>query len=75
MLCELADTYVQAMNSDAIPTITSAFERVVDGELRRVFDLACAELDSFMMDVISKKFPLEDTTLRDLIQQSKKRAL
>ncbi len=48
MFCELADSYVQSMNSDSIPTISSAWERVMDGELRRVYDLAISELESFV---------------------------
>ena len=40
MFCELADCYVQAMNSDSVPTITTAWERVVDGEIRRVYEAA-----------------------------------
>jgi hypothetical protein len=38
MLSELAEAYVHTLNSDAIPTISSAWERVIDGELRRVYD-------------------------------------
>ncbi len=60
MLCELADTYISAMNSDSIPTIKSAYERVIDAELRRVFDQAYLELENFMKEVVSKKFPLEE---------------
>jgi len=28
------------MNADAVPTITSAWERVIDGEIKRVYDRA-----------------------------------
>ena len=54
MLCELADTYVQALNSDSIPTITTAWERVIDGELKRIFETTCQELDQFLNDIVSQ---------------------
>lgn len=45
MFAELAQHYVETMNSDAIPTISSAWERVIDGQLNRVFEQALEELD------------------------------
>jgi len=45
MLAELADCYVQAINADAIPTITTAWERVIDAEIARVFDVSCHTLN------------------------------
>jgi hypothetical protein len=63
MLCELAETFVNALNSDAIPTISSAWEWVIDSELRRVYDQACSELEVFMKDIITRQFPLEDQEL------------
>lgn len=67
MLCELAETYVSALNSDAVPTISSAWERVVDSELRRVYDQACGELEHFMRHFIAKQIPMEEPELQDLI--------
>jgi hypothetical protein len=55
------------MNSDAIPTISSAWERVMDSELRRVYDQAITELETFVKNKISKKFPLEEQELRELL--------
>lgn len=52
MFCELADCYVQAINSDAIPTISTAWERVIDGEIRRVYDAACSELNANIQEVV-----------------------
>ena len=59
MLAELADCYVQAINADAVPTITTAWERVVDAEIGRVFESACQCLNQQLQPVI-QKFPVED---------------
>lgn len=63
MLVELAETYVSALNSDAVPTISSAWERVVDGELRRVYDHASCELEHHLRVIINKQLPLEEPEL------------
>ena len=65
MFCNLAESYVQSINSDSIPTISSAWERVLDGELRRIYEQTITELDDFMKNTISKKFPLEETELKE----------
>lgn len=52
MFAELAEHYVQAMNSDAVPTISTAWERVIDSEIQRVYDSASLELDSYIVDNI-----------------------
>ena len=36
------------MNSEGVPTITTAWERVIDSEVRRVYEQACDELDSYV---------------------------
>ena len=48
MFCELADCYVQAINSDTVPTISTAWERVIDGEISRVYDIALSELNKYV---------------------------
>lgn len=45
MFTELANTYVEALNSESIPTISTAWERVIDSEIKRVFEEAVNELD------------------------------
>lgn len=45
MFSELALHYVNAMNSDAIPTISTAWERVIDSEIGRVLEMAFRELN------------------------------
>lgn len=37
MFSELSEQYVKAMNSDSVPTIASAWERVIDSEINRVY--------------------------------------
>lgn len=74
MLCELADSYVAALNSGVIPTIATAWDRVVDAELRRVHDQACHAMDAFVRDSLllegedgkSTALPLEEPELKAL---------
>jgi len=65
MFCELADSYVQSINSDSIPTISTAWDRVMDGELRRVYDNTIKEVESVFKNIITKKFPMEEGDLRE----------
>ena len=65
MFCELADSYVQSINSDSIPTISTAWDRVMDGELMRVYDNTIKEVESVFKNIITKKFPLEEGDLRE----------
>ena len=75
MFCELADSYVTALNSDVIPTISTAWERVIDAELRRVQSHAWEEIDTFMKDVVRKKFPIDERDLKRLLAKARLRAL
>ena len=75
MFCELADCYVQAINSDAVPTITTAWERVIDGEIKRVYDQACDSLNNYIQDVIIQRFPLEEQELKQLMKEAKIKCL
>ncbi len=52
MFCELADSYVQAINTDAIPTISTAWERVIDSEIRSVYETACLELNESIQEIV-----------------------
>ncbi|CDW74480.1 guanylate-binding n-terminal domain containing protein [Stylonychia lemnae] len=75
MFCELADCYVQAMNSDAVPTISSAWERVIDGEIKRIYELALEQLNQYIQEVILQRFPLEELELRQLMKEGKQKSL
>eukprot|EP00347_Sterkiella_histriomuscorum_P006351 403353091 len=75
MFCELADSYVQAINSDAVPTITTAWERVIDGEIKRVYDQACDQLNSYIQEVVIQRFPLEEPELKQLMREAKTKSL
>ena len=75
MFCELSDCYVQALNSDSVPTITTAWERVIDCEIRRVYEQACSELDNFLQEQVIPRFPLEDNELKELMRQAKRIAM
>jgi hypothetical protein len=72
MLCELADSYVAALNSGSVPTISTAWDRVLEAELRRVHDSACHAMDSFIREELIQEdgktaLPLEEIELRTLI--------
>jgi hypothetical protein len=45
MFAELSQTYVEAINSETVPTIASAWERVIDSEIKRVFEEANNEIE------------------------------
>ena len=75
MFCELADCYVQAINSDAVPTISTAWERVIDGEISRVYDHALQELNKYVQEVIMKKFPMENEELKQQLRTVRTKTL
>ena len=68
MFAELAECYVQAMNSDAVPTISTAWERVIDGEIKRVYDQALEDLEFFIQTNIYEKLPLELPEFKTLMK-------
>ena len=75
MFADLISHYVSAMNSDCVPTISTAWERVMDSEIRRVFDSACEEFEFFVADHISGKLPLDGPELKELYRVGKRRSL
>jgi hypothetical protein len=52
------------MNSDTVPTISTAWERVIDGEIERVFDLSLSNFSSFTKEYISEKLTFDSDELR-----------
>ena len=48
MFAELTVQYVQAMNSDRVPTISSAWERVIDAEVNKMLMMAVDELNKYI---------------------------
>ena len=53
MFVELSNQYVKAMNSDTVPTITTAWERVIDNEINRVYVDAVEKFKKFVEEKIS----------------------
>jgi hypothetical protein len=62
------------MNSDTVPTISTAWERVIDGEIERVFDLSLSNFSSFTKEYISEKLPFDSDELRKIILAGKRKA-
>ena len=60
MLRGMIEAYVEAINKEAIPTIATTWERVVEGEVRRVFEKAIGDLEFFLKQIIGQRFPLEE---------------
>jgi len=73
MFAELTEHYVTAMNSKAVPTISTAWERVLDGEIRRVEEEAGAQFERFLQEQIRSKLPLETIEIKPLLRQAKKK--
>jgi hypothetical protein len=63
MLCELAEQYVAAINAKGIPTISSAWERVLEGEVRRLNKRVWEDLEASFKDLANQRFPMEEMAL------------
>ena len=60
MLRGMVEAYVDAINREAIPTIATTWERVIEGEVRRVFEKAIGDLEFFLKQIIGQRFPMEE---------------
>lgn len=60
MLRAMVEAYVDAINKEAIPTISTTWERVVEGEVRRVFEKAIGDLEFSLKQIIGQRFPMEE---------------
>ena len=74
MLATLAKTYVAAMNSDGVPSITSAWAHVAEEETRAALD------DSYLsyadgMAKVPEQFPMDSGDLQSTHKQLKKAAM
>ena len=56
----MVEAYVDAINREAIPTIATTWERVIEGEVRRVFEKAIGDLEFFLKQIIGQRFPMEE---------------
>lgn len=75
MFAELAEHYVTTMNSDAVPTISTAWERVIDKEIERIYESAVSELEDYVNNVIATRLPLELSEMKLHIKEAKKRSI
>lgn len=75
MFAELSQTYVEAINSESIPTISSAWERVIDSEIRRVFDEANNELDVLIQEKMAGRLPIELEEMDRLKKEIKRKSM
>mmetsp|Transcript_34216 Transcript_34216/g.33434 ORF Transcript_34216/g.33434 Transcript_34216/m.33434 type:complete len:460 (+) Transcript_34216:286-1665(+) len=73
MFAELVQQYVQAMNSESIPTISSAWERVINSEIMRVQEAAIEELKGFVEEGL--KLPMEKQELQQKMKQGRSLAM
>ena len=75
MFADLVTQYVQALNSEAVPTIQSAWERVVDAELRRVYESSIREFRRFLNAESDGRMPLDLEEFRQLERQARRAGL
>jgi hypothetical protein len=63
------------MNSSAVPTISTAWERVIDSEISRIEEKAINELRGFVSNMIMPRLPVELNELQNLLKQARSHAL
>jgi RNase P protein component len=74
MLATLIETYVNAMNKGAVPSIESAWSYICKTECARALQDAQEVYEKVVMNSVSAKFPMHEEELRLLHQEAKKQA-
>ncbi|CEM08638.1 unnamed protein product [Vitrella brassicaformis CCMP3155] len=75
MLAQLAQEYVKALNESAVPTISTAWQSVMHGQLRKCLKDAQHTYRQLMNDKAMQHLPMDFKDLRALHKESKKAAL
>jgi len=75
MLAHLCEEYCEALNNHAIPSIHSAWQAVVQEQLRRVSKQAAAHYRKEMNEGALNRLPMDDEELRNFHKTKKKEAM
>lgn len=72
MLCELAQSYITAMNQGKIPTIESALTYVQQAEMRRTFERIMSKFDKEFNERVISRLPTKDEKINKYVDEYKK---
>lgn len=64
-LCELAESYTEAINRGGVPVIETAWQYVQSGELENAYRDSLSLHDRFLSENVSKNFPMSDDKLAE----------
>mmetsp|Transcript_4879 Transcript_4879/g.9126 ORF Transcript_4879/g.9126 Transcript_4879/m.9126 type:complete len:437 (+) Transcript_4879:1130-2440(+) len=71
MLAQLAESYVIAINNHAVPTISTAWERVLSSQLDQVSEQAIDTYKNALQIHISMNYPVDEDTVRQVDKDSR----
>ena len=71
MMVRLIDEYVNCLNSDQIPTISTAWERVIEEELERALRMGVDNFKIYIEDRIQCRLPMEESDLLPILHKTK----
>ena len=74
LLSSLLEVYVDSINRDAVPTISTAWERTIDAQMKEAYKKA---LDSYKINIkqVKTQIPVDETQLKTLESEVRKQGL
>lgn len=75
MLCNLAQTYINAINKGVVPNIENAWTYISKNECTKAFHGALEKYDFTLKDLAYPKIPMEELELRQCHKEAKQTAL
>lgn len=74
LLATLLEVYVDAINRDAVPTISTAWERTIDAQIKEAYKKA-SEIYKISIKKVKSQIPIEEIQLKSLESDSRKQGL
>jgi hypothetical protein len=75
MMCNLAESYVQAINNGAVPNIESAWNYICKSECGKAIDESLAKFENILKENVSYRIPIEEEELKETYQEAKREAM
>ena len=73
-LCELAESYTEAINKGGVPVIETAWQYVQSGELENAYRDSVALHERLMQENIGNYLPMSDEKLSKLLKEANQQA-
>ena len=75
MLCNLATSYVVAINNGAVPNIETAWTYICKDECAKALEQSLTSFEDLLKEEVLMRLPVDEDDLKDAYNNAKKQAL